>query len=1330
MRYPSKRLFLVLLVLTIVALAGNAQTQSPNTGDYIVNSSADLPDANLGDGECADTLGNCTLRAAIQEANQDAIQNFIYFDSAMTILLTEPLPTLLEDSITIFASREDSLNLGDIRIVSNAEVPVGNAFLINASHIVIKDLELSGFGAAAIATSANLGTISNIQILNNAIIDGQNNGIHFFSGRIDELRIADNFIGTTPNFDPESGNQGNGIYLESTDYTNTVIESNHIGNNDVGILTNSNISIRFNFIGTGDVTLPNIPINRGLGNEIGIKQSLNPPEGVLNVFQNIIAYNGIGIETNGFDASYISRNSFYCNTNPINALNMGQTISPPEIRFATSASAGGIASPLDTIEVFLEENCGEVPCQGWHFLGAARVGTDSVWRLDQFETEVPIPPGSRITATAINRTLNRTSDFSDCEVVGETYVVNTTDDTDDGICDAEHCSLREAIDTANANPEADLILFNIPGTQPFIIQPTSPLPQLADATVTEPTTIDATSQPGSKLGDIILDGSLLDAEFGDNADGLVIHADNGGQVYGLHIRNFASDGIYIHNDNIGLSTLGQIVIGANGKGNIITSCGTGINVGVVDTVAITIEGNYIGTDPNEADLGNQSHGIRMGGAIGCEILDNVIAYNQNTGVLLESDTILVGEGETPSVISTNQVVILRNSFFCNREGIVLDNANQNKAAPQITSASPTVIEGTAAPFDYVELYIDDSSDCTSSAGCQGRTRIGTVQADLDGSWSLRTPFPVAVELMNVISATATDSINTSAFSCQTVYNDECSNAFEIKLASEPCTEELIVSNNFFATPSDTTLVPNVPCDTFAIEGRDIWFKATVPYSGNLALRRRSNSTIESVIVETYSGECDSLQLLKCDFLDSTSSLVIVEGDALGLQPRQTVYFRVGATADNQGKIQLSGHVLPDNAREWNLLCDDGGGTYFGDQFVLQLVEGATAEVFDSVRNRVLELSDSTATMLDSCKECSPYPLQLWKVADIIEAESCSKAASEDKTQVDTVGYNYLIENPFCAGGGQVDRLDMNAYDPLCDSNPDSVEVAILDSGIDTTHNLLANVLWTGNGEAPCTDCCVTYEDTGYDFVNGTETNNMPIDEYGHGTAVNGVLLRRLPDAVCLQIRNFKVLEGERGNLFDAVCAMYHATKANVPILNLSWGFKADTVPVILQTAMEVAQERGALIVTSAGNNDELNDTIGKWPANLNMYFDNIITVGAYEENLLTQDIERAYYSSFGPERVDIMALGLVESLGLNNNLQVLAGTSMAAPLVTRVAALIKARYPDRTAAEIKDVILDSATVESSLQSYVAGGRRLHAYDAVCLAHQRFGENDCNLSDTD
>src|SRR5712692_9164441 len=100
---------------------------------------------------------------------------------------------------------------------------------------------------------------------------------------------------------------------------------------------------------------------------------------------------------------------------------------------------------------------------------------------------------------------------ADLATAAQFVVNNTADEEDfssgDGVCETAPgngvCTLRAAIEEANATAATDTIAFNIPGSGPYTIRPTSALP-----TITDPVTIDGTTQPGFAGTPIIeLDGS-------------------------------------------------------------------------------------------------------------------------------------------------------------------------------------------------------------------------------------------------------------------------------------------------------------------------------------------------------------------------------------------------------------------------------------------------------------------------------------------------------------------------------------------------------------------------------------------------------------------------------------------------------------------------------------------------------------------------------------------------------------------------------------------------------------------------------------------------------
>ncbi len=201
--------------------------------------------------------------------------------------------------------------------------------------------------------------------------------------------------------------------------------------------------------------------------------------------------------------------------------------------------------------------------------------------------------------------------------LANTFVVNSTNDPGDGVCNTTECTLREALTAANANPGPDVIAFDIPGTGVRTIRPLTQLPA-----ITEALTVDGTTQPGfAGLPLIELDGSLAVADS-PGAAGLRLEA-GGCEVRGLVVNRFAFCGIFlaagdgsrIAGNFLGTDAAGAVSLG-NGSGgsilvsggsnghriggtvaadrNVISPVGTGINCQGGER--LVIQGNYIGTD--------------------------------------------------------------------------------------------------------------------------------------------------------------------------------------------------------------------------------------------------------------------------------------------------------------------------------------------------------------------------------------------------------------------------------------------------------------------------------------------------------------------------------------------------------------------------------------------------------------------------------------------------------------------------------------------------------------------------------------------------------------
>lgn len=293
-----------------------------------------------------------------------------------------------------------------------------------------------------------------------------------------------------------------------------------------------------------------------------------------------------------------------------------------------------------------------------------------------------------------------------------------------------------------------------------------------------------------------------------------------------------------------------------------------------------------------------------------------------------------------------------------------------------------------------------------------------------------------------------------------------------------------------------------------------------------------------------------------------------------------------------------------------------------------------------------------------------------------------------------------------------------------------VVVAVIDTGIDYNHeDLTANMFRNpvdcnsngvdddGNGYAD--DC------HGFDAANG---DSDPMDDNGHGTHVAGTIGAAGNNGVGVVGVNWKVQlmackfldDSGSGFTSDAVtCLDYVATMkergVNVVATNNSWG-GGDFSQALLE-AIDLHRQRGILFVAAAGNDGSDNDTSPSYPDGY--FLPNVISAGATER---TADDRSASFSNFGRRSVHLGAPGVdILSTTPGNTYDSFSGTSMAAPHVTGVAALLAAQDSTRDWKAIKNLLLaggDTRAVDFDpvgfrifLNSTVTR-KRLNAYGAL------------------
>jgi len=283
-------------------------------------------------------------------------------------------------------------------------------------------------------------------------------------------------------------------------------------------------------------------------------------------------------------------------------------------------------------------------------------------------------------------------------------------------------------------------------------------------------------------------------------------------------------------------------------------------------------------------------------------------------------------------------------------------------------------------------------------------------------------------------------------------------------------------------------------------------------------------------------------------------------------------------------------------------------------------------------------------------------------------------------------------------------------DPDASPSGARIIVAVIDSGLDFFHpDLTRDQVWENRDETlnGKDDDGNGYIDDiyGWDFL---EDDNNPWDRAGHGTHVAGVIAADTgngvgiaginPSALIMPLRVLNFL-GE-GRSHEITEAIRYAADNGARVINLSLG--GHHISEAEQMAIDYAVARDVVVVVAAGNTGENVEDIG--PAGGG----NVITVGASGP-----DDKRAVFSNWGAN-IDLVAPG-VDVLSLRARWTDFAlvaktanykpgsnfvgpqaayyrasGTSFAAPLVTGVASLLRAKDPSLSAADVKRILTHSA----------------------------------------
>lgn len=278
----------------------------------------------------------------------------------------------------------------------------------------------------------------------------------------------------------------------------------------------------------------------------------------------------------------------------------------------------------------------------------------------------------------------------------------------------------------------------------------------------------------------------------------------------------------------------------------------------------------------------------------------------------------------------------------------------------------------------------------------------------------------------------------------------------------------------------------------------------------------------------------------------------------------------------------------------------------------------------------------------------------------------------------------------------------------------SIVVAVVDTGVDYTHQDLAANMWKNPGGI-CGGPAGTH---GFNAILNTYD---PKDDHGHGTHVAGTIGASGNNGLGIagvnwltSIMALKFLDsagsGTTANAVSAIDFAVHAKDAgiNVRVINASWG--GGPFDAALRDEIELANSKNILFVAASGNSGVSTDSTPFYPANygIDPLTPNVISVAATDKNDLL-----ASFSNYGASTVHLGAPGAeIVSTYPGNIYAYMSGTSMAAPHVSGAAALILSAAPSLSAAQLKAAILEKVDLLPSLSGKTIKGGRLNVNRAM------------------
>lgn len=254
-----------------------------------------------------------------------------------------------------------------------------------------------------------------------------------------------------------------------------------------------------------------------------------------------------------------------------------------------------------------------------------------------------------------------------------------------------------------------------------------------------------------------------------------------------------------------------------------------------------------------------------------------------------------------------------------------------------------------------------------------------------------------------------------------------------------------------------------------------------------------------------------------------------------------------------------------------------------------------------------------------------------------------------------------------------------------------------------------------------------YEDADERYYGNADIKGPDAD---HGTHVAGIIAAKRQNGIGIngiadnvQIMGVRMVPDGDERDKDVANGIRYAVDNGAKVINMSFGKGYVYNKKTVDEAIKYAEKKDVLLVHAAGNDAKNIDMTKNYPTKY--YTDSLdavtgeasnwITVGATSSGLDGDLL--AEFSNFGYRSVDVFAPGVkINSTMPKSTYKEQNGTSMAAPVVSGLAALLRSYYPELSAKEVKDIILKSATkVDEKVKIRVDGSTKKVYLDEISVS---------------